>query len=225
VTPAGLCSGAEDDLGSDLAGARREYDRAAAEQVFAAAREQGPPTLLARAALLVAELARIEFEQLPEDAREQRRELGRRIDAAARTGIKALDRVDKTADDFRVEADLLATMIRSDFRARKFLDRLQWAAGRALELDPDNASAWVTKAKPLVFADPDQGRDLDEAERLLDHALELQPDLESALLLRAHAHDLAGDGVAARADWQRAVEANPDCRPARHRLDRSGAAQ
>ena len=60
--------------------------------------------------------------------------------------------------------------------------------------------------------------DLDEAIRLLGEALALKPTLESALLLRALAYERQGQTEASRKDLQAALAANPQCRPARERL-------
>jgi cytochrome c-type biogenesis protein CcmH/NrfG len=120
-----------------------------------------------------------------------------------------------------MRADLLATMIRSDYRAKKYRGELNAAVERALELDPENPRALVSSAKPLVFAPVERGRDLDKAIRVMTRALELDADLESALLLRAHAYDVMGDTERATADWNRALDLNPECRPARLGLDRS----
>jgi tetratricopeptide (TPR) repeat protein len=174
--------------------------------------------LHARAALAVAELLRIEFEELAPGEAEQRRILGQRIDAAAEDGLQALEVLPESSELQRTRADLIATMIRSDFRAKKHEQAFRAAVERSLELDQRNARAWVSSAKPYLFAEPEQGGDVTEALRRLDRALELDPLLESARLLRAVAHDKAGDPEAAERDWQAALRANPQCRPALERL-------
>jgi tetratricopeptide (TPR) repeat protein len=167
----------------------------------------------------VAELLRVELEQLPETGRASRRELGQRIDAAAEEALAILDRMPESAETQRIRADLLATMIRSDFRAKRYEAALKAAVARALELDPDSPRALVAAAKPLVFAPPGKGRDLAQALRLLDRALVLAPGLEPAQLLRAEALDRAGRRDEALTAWRAALAANPACRPARHRLE------
>jgi tetratricopeptide (TPR) repeat protein len=109
-------------------------------------------------------------------------------------------------------------MIRSDFRAKKYEQSFRAAVDRALGLDPGNARAWVSSAKPYLFAEPEHGGDVAEALRRLGRALELDPLLESARLLRAVAYDKSGDPAAAERDWQAALRANPECRPALERL-------
>lgn len=214
------------ELARDLERAIRTYDVEAATAVLNRARaaagagETGPLLeLRVEAGLAVAELLRIEFEQTPAGERAVRANLGQRIDAAAEEALRLVDGLPESSERYRMGADLVATMIRSDFRARKYRNRLEEATGRALDLDPGNARAWVTAAKPFVFAEAEHGGDLDEALRLLDRALALDPDLEAALLLRALAHERRGDGERAESDWRAALEANPDCAPARRALE------
>ena len=208
-----------------ITAAERTYDLRAARSVLDAcvveASADNGEALgenLARAALLVAELDRIDFEELAPSQKKQRRALGASIDAAANLGLEALESMPETSCRQRLRADLLATKIRSDFRAKKYADEMKAAAGRALDLDPRNARAMVSLAKPFLFADVRHGRDLDEAIRLLGEALAVDPTLESALLLRALAFEIQGKTEACRSDLKAALAANPDCRPANERL-------
>ncbi|MCU0232783.1 MAG: hypothetical protein MUE90_01945 [Thermoanaerobaculales bacterium] len=202
------------------------YDAEAAEVVLGRARsaaaaggaDAGLPLLRVRAGLAVAELLRIEFERTPEAERAARTTLGQRIDAVAGEALGLLPELPESSERARIEADLVATMIRSDFRAKKLRGRLDEATARALELDPGNARAWVTAAKPFVFAAPEHGGDPEEALRRLDRALALEPGLESALLLRALVHEQRGERARAAADWQAALAANQRCEPARRAL-------
>lgn len=212
------------ELALDEASRRYDPDAAIAAQSEARTlhREDATPAaadLLVRASLAVAELLRIEFEEWPEGDRDGRRTTGTRIDVAAEEGLAILDSLPETSDNARRRADLIATKIRSDFRARKYRDDFDRAVARALELDPDNARAWVAKAKPYLFASPEHGGDVAEAVRLLSRALEIEPGLESARLLRAEAYARLGDDDAAAADWRAALASNPHCTPARKRLE------
>ena len=205
--------------------AERTYDPQAARSALDACTLEASGTSdealgenLTRAALLVAELDRIDFEELDPSQGKQRRELGRSIDAAADLGLETLDSLPESSCRQRMRADLLGTKIRSDFRAKKYVDVMKAAATRALELDPGNARAIVTLAKPYLFADDRHGRDLEEAVRMLDEALEVDPTLESALLLRALAFEAQGNTEACRNDLKAALAANPNCRPANDRL-------
>jgi len=219
------------DAGHDVAGleerleeARLHWDAAAATEVLNTAREldgSEARRLRVEAGLALASILRVEYEQTPEDEREARRVLGSRIDVAAEEALALLDGLPESSERERIRADLLATMIRSDFRAQKYRDRLNAAIDRALELDPDNPRALVSAAKPLVFAPEGQGRDLEAAVDRLDRALAVEPDLEAALLLRAEARRRLGDVEEARADWRRALEVNPDSQPARWALGAS----
>ena len=79
----------------------------------------------------------------------------------------------------------------------------------------------LSSAKPLLFAPPGRGRDLKAGIAVLDRALALDPRLETALLLRAHARDGLGDRAGARADWEAALAINPECAPARRALEKA----
>lgn len=219
VSASGACSP------SSITAVERSYDLQAARTVLDACAVASSPAgdeahgeNLARVALLVAELERLDFEDLAASEKKLRREIGERIDAAADAGLQALDALPETSPRQRMRADLLATKIRSDFRAKKHIDEMKAAAARALELDPGNARAMVTLAKPFLFADDRRGRDLEEAVRMLSEALEVDPALESALLLRALAFEGQGNTEACRNDLKAALAANPDCRPAVRRL-------
>jgi len=219
----------EETAAHELAAAARSWDVEAATLVLSGLRrtpERESDRRLAvrvEAGLLVAELLRVEYEQTPAEQRVERRLLGQRIDAAAEEALALVDRLAESSERERMRADLLATLIRSDFRAKQHEAELKAAVARALELDPDNPRALVTAAKPWLFADAEHGGDPRQAIVLLDRALALDPELEPALLLRALAHDVVGDHDAAIQGWRRALERNPQCRPARWQLEHAGA--
>jgi len=175
-----------------------------------------------RAGLLVAELERLAFEDTPREERKVRSEIGERIDSAAEAALTLVETLPESSERWRLRADLLATMIRSDYRAKKYHTAFEEAVDHAMRLDGDNPFAWVTAAKPLIFAGPKRGQDLDEAVRVLDRALEIAPGLESALLLRALAEERRGATERALADWRAALDANPLCGPARQGIERLG---
>lgn len=215
-------------LADRLAAARRSWDVDAVVAVQSQVRsELGDDAtdeavmLRVQAGLAVAELLRVELENTTGD-REARRLLGDRIDAAAREALTLLDAVPESSERERIRADLLATTIRSDYRAKKLEPELRAAVDRALELDPDNPAAHVTAAKPLLFAPEGKGRDVEAALTQLDRALTLDSRLESGRLLRATAREMAGNLAGAREDARAALAANPDCSPARALLERLG---
>jgi tetratricopeptide (TPR) repeat protein len=213
----------ETPLEIDLERAARAYDSGAAVRLLSRVRQQraANPSLAGlqvRAGLLAAELLRIELEAAASPDRARRRLSGQRIDAFAREALELLPELPEDSERARIEADLLGTMIRSDFRARRHEGALEAAIARALELDGQNPRAWVSAAKPYLFAKPEHGGDLNEAIRLLTKALGLQPGLESARLLRAHAFDRLGDEASARRDWRQALALNPECTPAQRAL-------
>jgi hypothetical protein len=208
----------------DLAGAQRRWDADAAVAVLTRARtlRRASPTaatalLQVRAGLLAAELLRVRFEEAA-PAAAGRDTTGQRIDALAGEALELLPALPESSERWRTEADLVATMIRSDFRAKKYETRFRGAIAKARALDPRNPLAIVSEAKPLLFAPPEHGRDLPAGIALLDQALALDPRLEAALLLRAFARDSLGEHAAAEADWRAALAVNPDCEPARRAL-------
>jgi tetratricopeptide (TPR) repeat protein len=218
------------DLAVRLEEASIRYDAAAAVAVLAEAVDAAklePSTdhvlLVAKAALLAAELRRIEWERLPESDSAQHRSLGSAIDEAAEDGLRALESLSPDSEVHRLKADLLAVMIRSDYRAKKYRADMEDAATRAVELDPANARAYVSQAKPYVFAESHEGGDPEKAISLLSKALELDPGLESARCLRGLAYEKAGEIEKARGDWALALEKNPHCRPAKEELARLDA--
>ena len=208
-----------------VARAERTWDVAGSVEALSRARTlnrtaPSPATALlqVRAGLLAAELLRVEFEQANGAGSQQRETLGQRIDASAEEALALLPSLSVSSERWRMEADLIATMIRSDFRAKKWETRLRAAIAEARRLDPKNAKALVAEAKPFLFAPPEHGRDLRAGIALLDRALALDPTLEPALLLRAFARDSLGDRAAAETDWRAALALNPECRPAKDAL-------
>jgi hypothetical protein len=225
--PAPALAAGEDRAAVERAVARAErtWDAGAAVAALSRARtlQRAAPSpaavlLQVRAGLLAAELLRVEFEQARSAASPEHDTLGQRIDASAEEALALLPSLPSSSERWRIEADLVATMIRSDFRAKKHEARLRAAIAEARRLDPGNARAIVSEAKPFLFAPPEHGRDLRAGIALLDRALALDPRLEPALLLRAFAHEGLGERAAAGADWRAALALNPDCRPAKDAL-------
>jgi hypothetical protein len=170
-----------------------------------------------RAALLVAELRRGDYEhgQLP---REERRALGRSIDRVAKPALEMLATLPESSERYRLQADLYGTLIRSNFRGMKYQPLLERALDAALELDENNARAWVSRSRRPLFAPPKHGGDPALALEYLNRALALQPDLVQALLFRGVANSKLGFPEAAGADWARAAALNPNTAGARDRL-------
>ena len=173
---------------------------------------------LARAALLVAELRRMEYETT-DLAPRPKRLLGRTIDAAAKIGHDVLDDLPDVSEKWRITADLYGTMIRSKYKGNKYSGEMDRATERALELDPQNPNAIVTGCKRALFAKPSQGGDVPKAIETLNRALEIDPDHERALIFRGIAYDKLGQKDLAAQDWQRALEMNPFSRLARTQLE------
>lgn len=202
--------------GVELEQAARTYDRAAAEALLPTTAQDNE--LAARTRLLCAELYRIEFEQLPESAVKERREIGKTIDVHAEAGMLLLESLPDTSEKFRTRADLLGTMIRSNYRAGKMKGEMKAAVDEALRLDPANAKAIVSQAKMLIFNPSASDRELQEGEALVLRALAIDPALEQARLLQAHALERLGEREKAVAIWEACLQANPACTPARKAL-------
>jgi tetratricopeptide (TPR) repeat protein len=212
-----------DDLQQQLADAQFNFDLHKAEELLpafasAAADNTEQASLdFATASLLVAELKRGVYES-GELERKPRRALGREIDRIARAAIEGLQQLPESSERYRLQADLMSTMIRSKFQGMKYQPKVEEALQRAVRLDEGNASAWVSMARRPLFADPKQGGDLDRAQLYLDKALAIKPDHVQALLFRGAAYAKLGVPEAADADWARALELNPNTAGARDRL-------
>jgi hypothetical protein len=168
-------------------------------------------------ALLVAELKRGDYEY-GELKRKARRQLGRDIDKIARAALASLESLPDSSERYRLEADLLGTMIRSKFQGVKYQARLEESIARALELDDRNANAWVSHARRPLFAPVRHGGDVARALEYLDRALEIDSEHVQAVLFRGVAHSKLGNATLADADWALALELNPNTAQARDRL-------
>lgn len=175
---------------------------------------------LARAALLAAEMRRFDYEQADGtmDPRE-RRLLGRTIDDVARIGLDALANVpDTLSEKWRMSADFYGTMIRSNYKGGKYVQEMESATERAVELDPSNPLALITAAKRPLFAEDNQGGDVPAAMELLNKAIHLDPTLERAYAFRGFGHEKLGEMDKAIADWKKALELAPNSRMAKEKL-------
>ena len=213
------------DLAEALIDARRGYDLAAAIELRDASRtvDEDPPSaararFLAEVHLLVAELYRIDFEQTPANQREERRRLGSLIDDAALEGLALLEPVGIDSESLRLRADLVGTLIRSRFRGKKYRHQMEEAAQRSVELDSRNALGWVSRAKPLLFAPGRNRQDLHSGLEYLQEALEIDPHLETAKLLRGRALAELDRHTEAIEELRSVLAANPACAPARDLL-------
>ena len=203
---------------------QREYDLPLAEALmgelqFFVKENPGDESrmALARVALLVAELRRIDYETTDVDPREKRL-LGRTIDEAARIGHEVLNKVPNISEKWRIKADLIGTMIRSKYKGNKYGGEMDKATEKALELDPESANAIVTGSKRGLFANRGQGGDVPAALKMLNRALGIDPDHERALIFRGIAYEKLGNDDLAEEDWKRALELNPHSRLAKENL-------
>ncbi len=199
---------------------RRSYSLESVNELIAgmtADQGAGDPTAVAEAYLIKAEILRFEWETLPEDA-EERERVADELDAAAWAGIERCRLLSASSETFRLHADLLGTLIRSRYRAKKHRAEMEADAQLAIELDSKNARAYVSKAKPFLFASERHGGDIEAAIELLDTALELDDSLENAKLLRAYGLEQLDERDAALAAYREIVQRNPQCRPAKHAI-------
>ena len=118
----------------------------------------------------------------------------------------------------RLRADLLGTLIRSRFRGKKYRHPMEAAAQRSVELDSRNALGWVSRAKPLLFAPGRSRQDLQSGLEHLQKALEINPHLETARLLRGRALAELDRHKEAIEELRAVLAANPACVPARDLL-------
>ncbi len=195
------------------------YDVALAQQFVAQARtEIGVGAVLPDALLVLAELYRIDFEALADAERSERRALGKEIDALADEALSIVDALPDSSHRQRLTADLLGVKIRSNYQAKKYRKRMEQAAAMAIQLDSKNAAAYVSAAKPFLFADEDHRGDIGQAVKLLEAALEHDPELEKAHLLLAYADEQNGNNEGAAKRYAIVLHTNPNCRPAKEAL-------
>lgn len=214
-----------EEINSALSLAERRYDAAAVELVLDDLESVSPSdrdgawhALQVRGLLLVAELRRMEFEKLPESAAKERRDIGKMIDLHAEIGLAAAARLPESSEVYRYKADLIGTMIRSNYRAGKMKGDMKAAIDAALRLDPGNAKAMVSRAKMLIFNPSVSRSDLDEAVAVLEQAIGIEASLEQATLLMARAWELLGNREKSLEIWAGCLRENPDCAPARDAL-------
>jgi tetratricopeptide (TPR) repeat protein len=174
--------------------------------------------------LLTAELCRTDFEVLNEEGgeKDQRRALGDKIDALAKEGMEAAAALGETSEAYRIRSDFYALMIRSKFQGKKYRNKLETSSAKALELDPKNPYAYVSVSRPYLFAGPHQGGDLKKAMELLNKAIDLKPDYEAALQLRAVGYEKLGEKVKSDEEWKKILEKNPNAVRSRKTLEIAG---
>lgn len=205
---------------------RDSYSVEAADQLIAKLAEYNQslgnsaiPEALSEAYLIKADLLRFEFEQLPKNAGSSRAVLGSDLDEAAKAGLVICEVLPESSEKYRRRADLRGTLIRSKFRAKKHRKKMKVDADRAVELDPQSARAYVSKAKLFLFADDRHGGDIERALDLLERAQKLDGSLENAQLLYAYALEEAGRPNEATQYYKTILERNSRCRPARTALE------
>jgi tetratricopeptide (TPR) repeat protein len=222
-----LAVGSEEALENRLSEVKMRYDIALAQEFVAEVRTEREETptpdldlLLARGLLALAELYRIDFEALDEVERSKRRAIGKQIDGAADEALANVDATDESSDQQRIRSDLLAVKIRSNYQAKKYRKRMEHAAARALELDSNNAAAYVSASISYLYADEKHRGDVNKAIELLETARDLDPTSEKAILLLAYAHEKNDDTDLAKALLEIALQNNPHCQPARDMIER-----
>ncbi|HOZ45462.1 MAG TPA: tetratricopeptide repeat protein [Candidatus Hydrogenedentes bacterium] len=183
--------------------------------------EEDVRQLLAEDALLVASLLRNVYEHSDTNTA-QKRELGQAIDAAAASGFSALGALPDTSEKHRIMADFYTMMMRTKFKGSTYEEAMETEGDRALELDPDNPKALITKSRRKLFAETNHGGDFQAGLAMVNRAMELDPNDAGAYILRGLAYERHDMPDKAIADWQRALEINPEATPAREYLERLG---
>ncbi|MBI1321279.1 MAG: tetratricopeptide repeat protein [Candidatus Hydrogenedens sp.] len=175
--------------------------------------------VLAEDTLLVASLLRYRYEK-PDTSNTEKRSLGEQIDQTASIGFTALGGLPDTSEKHRIMSDLYAMMMRTRFKGNRFQEAMHDNINKALELDPKNAKALVSQSRRKLFAEEEYGGDFEGGLALINEAIELDPTDESAYILRGLAYEQHDEPEKALADWEKALEINPDARPAQEHLDR-----
>ncbi len=212
------------DLAQRFEQARFNFDRELAEtllpeyqQAAQLAQTERGWLNFATASLLLAELRRGVYEHKQQD-KKARRQLGKDIDIVAKAAIKALQAQPESSENYRLQADLMGTMIRSKFKGMKYQSKLEQALKMALQLDENNANAWVSQARRPLFAPAKHGGNPELALEHLNRALAIEPGHVQALLFTGAAWYKLGDIEKAEANWDRAQRINPNTADARYRL-------
>ena len=218
-----------DELQTAALDARARYDIELAQELMPALQQRLNAThedesatlrlLLAENALLVASLLRYEYEKAS-TANTEKRRLGREIDETAGIGFTAVGGLPETSEKHRIMADLYAMMMRTRFKGNKLQDSMHGSIDKALELDPDNPKALASQSRRKLFAEVEHGGDLEGGLALINRAVELDPKDESLLILRGLAYERHSEKDKAIADWEKALEINPQARPATEHLKR-----
>lgn len=225
-----VCGGMEEWRGR-METAQKSYDIGAAEAVMGEIRtalgtDANPELrlLFARSLLLTAELCRTDFEVLSENGvdKDKRRALGDKIDALAKEGMDAAAALGEVSEHYRIRSDFYGLMIRSKYQGKKYRNKLESSSAKALELDPKNPYAYVSVSRPYLFAGPHQGGDLKKAMELLNKAIELKPDYEAALQLRAVGYEKLGEKAKSDEEWGKILAKHPEASRARKTLEIAG---
>jgi len=181
--------------------------------------------LLGRACLVVAEVRRYDYEKAEDMDPRDRRLLGRTIDDVARIGHTALDKLpDDSSEKWRIKADLYATMIRSLYKGNKYVNEMDEATEKALKFGPDNPYALLTASKRPLFAEEEHGGDVPKALKLLDRAIEIEPEFERAHAFRGVAYEKMGKLDDAIKEWKYSLELNPKSGLAKDKMEEHKAA-
>ena len=175
--------------------------------------------MLAETTVLAATLLRYEYEE-PDKSNKEKRALGDEIDRVSAIGLNALGGLPDISEKHRITADLLAMKMRTKFRGNKHHDAMEENINKALVRDPLNPKALQSQSRRKLFAEVEHGGDFPAGLKILNRAIELDPDDEAAFILRGLAFEREGMHAEAIADWEKAIELNPDAQPAKEHLQR-----
>ena len=225
-----LCAGTG-DWQARMDAAQKDYDVTAAQAVADELRKEAGPQatpemrlLFLKSLLLTVEQIRVQYETMQQDGadRGDRRVLADKMDALAEEGLKVADGLGEVSEAYRIRADFYALKIRSKYQGKKYRNKMENSAEKALQLDPKNAFAYVSVARPYLFAGPLQGGDVKKAMGLLDKALALDPNLLSARMMRAVGYAKQDDKARCEAEWAKIVAENPKTAQSKKTMEIAG---
>ena len=205
--------------------AEKQYDLAQARTLVEVQRstvDRSTPLphlqVYAASLLLRAHLAELGSEQIPESDSAEREALRREAFESAQESLARLGGMPETPEIVRMRADCYAVLAKC--APLTDTQQAEWTAAvtRALDIGGSNPRVHVAAARLALYQEKPE-----EALEHVERALVLNPVLESAMLLRAKSHELAGRPDEARAAWQRLLTHNPAASYASFRLNQQAA--
>ena len=201
--------------------ARDRQDRAALETLAAKAGAAATPNDAAanyRAAVAYSYLAEVAEEQHDRGA------VKRAAEAGIRSAEKAVSLKPDTAEYHRILGTLYGQIAPVNLLAGLgYGKKSQEAIGKALELDPKSARAYVSRGVGHYYVPPALGGGIDLAIRDFQKAIELEPKSDEAYLWLGLAMRKSNRNAEARKAFAKALEINPNRAWARQQMEKTPA--